>query len=68
MLNWQMMIPELFINFVDCHLWFAVLCILFNPLYWNLVRLFLNYTQNNDDNQQSFTFVEYKTSKVENCD
>ena len=37
LLNWQMTIPDLLINCIDHHLWLAVLCIIFNPLYWNVV-------------------------------
>jgi len=41
LLNFQMTIPNLLINCIDHRLWFAILCIIFNPLYWNVVCLLI---------------------------
>ena len=38
----QMSIPDLAITWTDCNLWIAVSCVIFNPLYWNLVSKLMN--------------------------
>jgi len=38
---WQMAIPEFLVNCFDGHILLAVLCILFSPFYWNVVRLLM---------------------------